>query len=123
MKNIVINESYLRKLHGIYTKQVDEIDLMYGKVYPYGSLPDSTVDITKPFKLRLGGKGFTEAEDLVGAIDVVRAGMAARFKGARSEINNLELGIKFLLADSDAIEQASTLSAEQFEYFMPKTGS
>ncbi|MER5337465.1 hypothetical protein ACIBTZ_32350 [Micromonospora sp. NPDC049460] len=123
MKNIVINESYLRKLHGIYTKQVDEIDLMYGKVYPYGSLPDSTVDITKPLKLRLGGKGFTEAEDLTGAIDVVRGGMAARFKGARSEINNLELGIKFLLADSDAIEQASTLSAEQFEYFMPKTGS
>ncbi|SCL29340.1 hypothetical protein GA0074692_2708 [Micromonospora pallida] len=122
MKNIVINESYLRKLHGTYTKQVDEIDLMYGKNYPYGSLPDSTVDITKQFKLRLGGKGFTEAEDLTGAIDVVRAGLANRLKGARTELNNLEHGIKFLLADSDAVEQTSTLSAEQFEYFMPKAG-
>jgi len=123
MKNIVINENYLRKLQGVYTKQIDEIDLMYGKDYPYGSLPDSTVDFTKPFKLHLGGKGFTEAEALTERIEAVRAGLAARFKGARGEINILEHGIKFLLADSDAVEDASTLSAEQFEYFMPTSGS
>ncbi|MEH1016723.1 hypothetical protein V6U90_26940 [Micromonospora sp. CPCC 206060] len=123
MKNIVINESYLRKLQGTYAEQVDEIDLMYGKDYPYGSLPDSTVDFTKPFKLRLGGKGFTEVEALTERIETVRVGLATRFKSARGEINTLEHGIKFLLADSDAVEQASTLSAEQFEYFMPTSGS
>ncbi|MEU5941629.1 hypothetical protein ABZ807_21135 [Micromonospora sp. NPDC047548] len=122
MQNIVINESYLRKLQATYADQVDEIDLMYGKVYPYGALPESKVDFTKPFKLHLGAKGFTEAEDLASAIDATRSGLATRFKSARGEISMLEYGIKFLLADSEATEQLNTLSAEQFEYFMPQSG-
>lgn len=116
---IVINESYLHTLQTTYAGQVDDIDSMYGKVYAYGALPESHVDITKPFTLRLGGANFTEAQDLVGRIDAVRSGLAARFKSGRGELYTLEYGIKFLLADSDATEQLSTLSSEQFEYFMP----
>lgn len=125
MKNdpIVINQDYLRGLQTKYTDQVDRIDLMYGKVYAFGTLPGSHVDFTKPFKLSLGGANFVEAQDMAGALDGTRSGLAGRFKSARGEIYTLEYGIKFLLADSDATEQLSTLSAEQFEYFMPKAGS
>ena len=49
---IVINQDYLQTLQTKYAGQVDDIDKFYGKVYPYGSLPDSHVDITKPFKFR-----------------------------------------------------------------------
>lgn len=118
---IVINQDYLQTLQTKYAGQVDDIDKFYGKVYPYGSLPDSHVDITQPFKLNLGGANFVEAQDMAGVLDGTRSGVATRFKNARGEIYNLEYGIKFLLADSDATEQLSTLSADQFEYFMPKT--
>lgn len=121
---IVINETYLQHLQTTYTDQVDDIDRLYGKVYPYGALPESSVDITKPFTMKLGGANFNEAIDLVTAIDGVRSGVAGRFKSGRGEIYTLEFGIKFLLADADATEQLNTLSAEQFEYFMPtSTGS
>ncbi|GAB2922088.1 hypothetical protein GCM10027280_06640 [Micromonospora polyrhachis] len=120
MQNIVINESYLRKLQAIYTDLVDDIDRIYGKIYPYGHLPESRVDFTKPFTLRLGGAGFSEAVELVERIDTTRSGLAARFKSGRGELSTLEHGIRFLLADSEATEQVSTLSAEQFEHFMPK---
>jgi len=125
MKNdpIVINQDYLQKLQTKYTGQVDDIDKMYGKVYAYGTLPGTHVDFTRPFTLSLGGANFTEAQDMAGALDGTRSGLAGRFKSARGEIYTLEYGIKFLLADSDATEQLSTLSSEQFEYFMPKAGS
>lgn len=118
---IVINQTYLQGLQTRYASLVDDIDRLYGKVYPYGALPGSHVDITKPFIFKLGGANFTEAQDVAGVVDATRAGVVARFKAARAEIYTLEYGIKFLLADSDAVEQLSTLSAEQFEYFMPKT--
>lgn len=121
MKNdpIVINEAYLHTLQTTYAGQVDDIDGMYGKVYAFGSLPESHVDMTQPLTLRLGGSGFTEAQELGKRIDGVRSGVAARFKSGRGELYTLEYGIKFLLADSDATEQLSTLSSEQWEYFMP----
>ncbi|GAB3156674.1 hypothetical protein GCM10027290_54900 [Micromonospora sonneratiae] len=122
MQNIVINESYLRKLQATYAELVDDIDRIYGKIYPYGALPESKVDFTKPFTLHLGGAGFSEAVALVERIDSTRAGLAERFKSARGELNTLEFGIKFLLADSEATEELGTLSAEQFEYFMPQSG-
>ena len=123
MKNdpIVINQSFLQGLQTRYTSLVDEIDSLYGKVYPYGALPGSHVDVTKPFVLKLGGANFTEAQDAAAVVDATRSGTTARLKSARGEIYTLEYGIKFLLADADATEQLSTLSAEQFEYFMPKT--
>ncbi|NBE80120.1 hypothetical protein [Micromonospora rubida] len=123
MKNnpIVINEEYLKKLQKTYSDQVDSIDELYGKVFKYGNLPESNVDLTKPFVMRLGGANFSEAVDVVASIDGVRSGVAGRIKSARGEIYTLEHGVKFLLADSEATEQLSTLSAEQFEYFMPKS--
>jgi hypothetical protein len=122
MQNIVINESYLRKLQAVYADLVDDIDRIYGKVYPYGALPEAKVDFTKPFTLRLGGAGFSEAVELVERIDTTRSGLAARFKSEQGELNTLEFGIKFLLADSEATEELTTLSAEEFEYFMPQPG-
>jgi hypothetical protein len=118
---VVINQDYLRQLQTEYTGDVDEIDQFNGKVYKHGTLPDTNVDITRPFVMRMGGAGFAEAIDMVGMIDGTRSGVAARFKSARGEIYTLEYGIKFLLADSDAVEQLSTLTAQQFEYFMPQT--
>ncbi|WP_432990137.1 hypothetical protein [Dactylosporangium sp. CA-233914] len=125
MKNdpIVINQAYLQGLQTKYTNQVNDIDGMYGKVFPYGSQPGAHMDITKPFTLRLGGANFVEAQDDVAVLDQTRSGLASRLKSARGELYTLEYGIKFLLADSDATEHLSTLSADQFEYFMPKTAS
>ncbi|MGW1062322.1 hypothetical protein [Micromonospora rubida] len=122
MKNnpIVINEEYLRTLQTAYATQVDSIDAVYGKVYAYGNLPGSNVDMTKPLPMRLGGAAFTEAVEAVAALDGVRSGLAGRFASARGELHALEYGVKFLLADSDAVEQLTTLSSEQFEYFMPR---
>jgi hypothetical protein len=122
MKNdkIIINEAYLEGLQRKYGADVDEIESFYGKVYPYGGLPGTNVDITKPFLLRLGGATFTEAQDVVGVLDATRSGVATRFNSTRGELYTLENGIKFLLADSEATENLSTLSADQFEYFMPK---
>src|SRR5262245_4147951 len=106
---IVINAEFLRRLVTKYTGDVDEIDRMHGKIYEYGTLPGSKVDITRPFALRLGGRGFDEAVDMTRRLDAVRSGLAERFKNARRELYNLEHGIKFLLDDSEAVEQLSTL--------------
>jgi len=118
---IVINEIYLQQLQKKYADDVDGIDGMYGKVYSYGTLPASDVDITKPFKVNLGGANFSEATDMTGALESTRSGLTARFKSARDQLKTLEYGIKFLLADSDATEQLGTLSADQWNYFMPPT--
>ncbi|WP_432842794.1 hypothetical protein [Dactylosporangium sp. CA-092794] len=125
MKNdpIIINEAYLQGLQTKYTNQVNDIDGMYGKVFAYGSLPGAHMDIKQPFTIRLGGANFVEAQDDVNILDQTRSGLAERLKSARGELYTLEYGIKFLLADSEATEQLSTLSAEQFEYFMPRTAS
>jgi hypothetical protein len=118
---IVINQTYLQSLQKKYTDEVDDIDGMYGKVYAYGSLPGSHVDVTKPFKVNLGGANFSEATDMTGALDATRSGLAGRFKSARGQLYTMEYGIKFLLADSDATEQLGTLTADQWNYFMPTT--
>jgi hypothetical protein len=121
--HIVITEAYLRRLQKEYAAGVDAIDKFLGKIHPHGKLPGSTVDITQPFQLRLGGKDFTEGVELTRVIDVTRAGLAERFKKARAELFSLEHAIKFLLNDSTATEQMGTLTAQQFEYFVPKSGS
>lgn len=118
---IVINEEFLTRLQSRYAGHVDTFDRLLGKVYPYGPLPASNVDISRPFVLKLGGANFTEAQDVAGVLDGSRAGVVTRCTKSRDEIYTLEHGIKFLLADSDATEQLNTLSADQFEYFMPKT--
>lgn len=118
---IVINEDFLHQLQVKYTAHVDDIDQLYGKVYPYGTLPDSHVDFTKPFVLLLGGANFEEATDVTEPLEAVRSDLAERFSGARGQLYTLEWGIKFLLDDSEATEQLSTLSAEQFEHFMPQS--
>ncbi|WP_320065629.1 hypothetical protein [Micromonospora sp. RTGN7] len=124
MKNneIIINQAYLTQLQGVYTGQVDEIDKVYGKVVQYGNLPDSTVDMTKPFVLRLGGAKFAEAVDMVGRLDTTRSGLAARFSSARAQLYALEYGIKFLLAEADTAEELNALSSTDFEGFIPKSG-
>lgn len=116
---IVVNEEYLRRLQTEYAAYVDDIDKFHGKIFSHGSLPESKMDITQPFTLRLGGKGFAEAADMGAALDRVRTGLAERIRGARDELDAMEHGIKFLLADSNATEQMGTLTAEQFDYFMP----
>ena len=120
---IVINQDYLQKQETQYAGQVDDIDRLYGKVYPYGSLPASSVDFTKPFGFTIGGANFAEAQDMLGVVDTTRSGLADRFKSARGDIYTLEYGIKFLLADSNAVEDLNTLNSEQFEYFMPTSAS
>jgi len=120
---IVINESYLQAQETQYAGQVDDIDKLSGKVFPYGNLTASHVDFTKPFGVALGGANFTEAQDMLTAVDGVRSGLADRFKSGRGELYTLEYGIKFLLADSNAVEDLSTLNSEQFEYFMPTVGT
>jgi hypothetical protein len=123
MQNIVLNEEYLRQLQATYTELVDDIDRMYGKVYPFGSLPESIVDFTQEFRLRVGGEGFTEAVELVPRINAVRAGLAERFKSVRGELNTLEWGIKFLLQDAEDTEHLNTLSAADFDRYMNTSGS
>jgi hypothetical protein len=120
---IVINESYLQAQETQYAGQVDDIDKLTGKVFAYGNLPGSHVDFTKAFGFTLGGANFTEAQDVLTAADGVRSGLADRFKSARGDLYTLEYGIKFLLADSNAVEDMSTLDSEQFEYFMPTAGT
>ncbi|MGC4807650.1 hypothetical protein [Micromonospora sp. DT233] len=123
MKNesIVIREDFLKNLQVTYAGQVDSIDKVYGKFYKYGNLVESEVDMTKPFKVRLGGANFSEAVEAVTSLNTVQAGLAARFKSARDEIYILENGVLFLISDAEAVEELNTLSAEQFEYFMPKS--
>ena len=120
MSDIVINEEFLRTRQKRYAEHVDTFDRLLGKVYVYGALPASHVDIKKPFILKLGGANFTEAQDVAGVVDGTRSGVVDRMTKSRGEIYVLEHGIKFLLADSTATEQLNTLDAQQFEYFMPK---
>jgi hypothetical protein len=117
---IIISEEFLRGLQKEYTGHVDLIDKIIGKVVAYGTQPDSRFDVTQPIPLRLGGKGFDEAIAVNAKIELIRQGLVDRFKTTRTEIHHLDYGIRFLLADSDAVEQVTTLTSQQFEYFMPK---
>jgi hypothetical protein len=118
---IVINEEYLKKLQREYAELVDQLEKLDRKVYRYGNLPESNVDITQQFKLRFGGAKFSEGLEAATRINEIREGLVQRLKRVRAELYTLEHGVKFLLNDSDAVEQLTTLSSEQFEYFMPKS--
>jgi hypothetical protein len=120
---IVINEAYLQQLQLTYAFNVAELDALDGKVFKYGTLPDANVDYTKPFRLSVGGANFSEAIDMTGTLETTRSGLGARLKSAHDHLRTMQYGIQFLLADSTATEQLSTLTADQWNYFMNPTGA
>ena len=120
VNQIIVSEEFLRNLQREYAGYVEILDKTVGKVVAYGVEDGSRVDITQPIPVRLGGKGFDEAVTINGKIEVIRQGLVDRCKKTRTELHHLDYGLQFLLADSDAVEDISTLTSQQFEYFIPK---
>jgi|SRR4051794_22833814 hypothetical protein len=126
MKNnpIIINEANLQRLETKYAAMVTAIDNARGKVTKWGTTPESQANVSKPpLPLYIGGAHFDEGSDLRNAVEKVRSGLVERLTGARKDIEDLQYAVKWLLADSFAVEHLSTLTSADFRHFIPTSTS
>ncbi len=121
-ENIVIDEPTLTRLKNKYQALLDDIDLRMTN-YTWGTNPDSQISLGDAFPLRLGGAGFTEAVNLAKDLEKVRTNLTGRIDTTYTNATNLRWGLQYLLDDSSAVEHLNTLTAAEFESFIPTSTS
>ncbi|MCK9904847.1 hypothetical protein CC117_27360 [Parafrankia colletiae] len=89
-------------------------------VYPWapGNVR-ATVALAEPLPLRLGGAGFTAGVGLAKAIELVRKNIGERLDTVWTNSDDLNWGLQFLLENSKAVEGFNTMTAAEFESYIP----
>ncbi|CAO5147337.1 conserved hypothetical protein [Frankia sp. AiPs1] len=117
-ENIVIDEPTLIGLRNKYQGLLDDIDTRMTD-YQWGTNPDSRLSLGDEFTLRLGGADFVEAVGLAKDLGKIREKLAGRVDSTYSDATNLRWGLEYLLQDTDAVEHLTTMSAQEFQSFIP----
>jgi hypothetical protein len=116
---IKIDEPTLKRLETKYGNMIGDMDTRLANYQWDGGEPNSTLTLSDPFPMRLGGADFTQAEGLANALDKVRQNLVNRFDTVYENGSDLYWGLQFLLADSNATENLATMTAQQFDGYIP----
>lgn len=116
---IKIDEPTLKRLVTKYGNMIGDMDTRLANYQWDRGEPKSTLILSDPFALHLGGADFTQAGNLANALDVVRKNLVNRFDTVYSNAADLYWGLQFLLADSNATEHLASMTAQQFDQYLP----
>ncbi|OAA29204.1 hypothetical protein UG55_100315 [Frankia sp. EI5c] len=118
---IEVTEQTLQSLRKEYEGLLAEIgDRLATHAWSSGA---PALSLRRPFPLWLGGAQFTEAVELASALGDLREQIVGRVSSTYSNTSSLYWGLEFLLTDSEAVEELSTLTAAEFEAFIPIGGA
>lgn len=113
---IAINAENLTRLQGEYGDLIKAIESRLG-AFQWDA--KSNMYLSGPFPLWVGGAGFTQAQALAAKLEQVRADLVQRLTSTKENSSNLYVGLQRLLADTTAVEELNTMTAEDFNSFIP----
>lgn len=113
---IAINAENLTRLKGEYGDLIKAIEARLG-AFQWDD--NSNMYLSGPFPLWVGGAGFTQAQALSAKLEKIRADLVQRLTSTKENASNLYVGLQRLLADTSAVEDLNSMTAEEFNSFIP----
>jgi hypothetical protein len=115
VKTIKVDKESLTRLQTEYTDLAADIEK---RLNMYHWAEGSDISLAGPFKIRLGGNNFVAGQDLAKHLERIRTNLVERFTLTYQDSEGLSVGLKALLADTDAVEELNSMTSEQFGTFV-----